>query len=141
VPTSASRRAAKAVIVEGVDRLHWRLWNRKARNARVSIDRIRAVMHHFKDEAGTRKPISRSRKLWTASHALDGNLIGQTDWLGNYAERYRVGTANLSGFGQRFQPANDHSFQPTPVDIVSLPVASSRFASWRLPDPEAERVH
>jgi hypothetical protein len=93
-----------------------------------------------------------SRKLWTALHALDGYLTGQSNWLVNYAERHRAGrrvgtaitegTANFlvnrrmnksqqmrwsrrgadrllqvrcavyngtlgSGFGQRFQPAND----------------------------------
>src|SRR4051812_43800385 len=41
------RAAAKAVIVEEVKRLRWRLWNGKAKDAKVSIDRIRAVMHHF----------------------------------------------------------------------------------------------
>jgi hypothetical protein len=147
-----ARVAAKAVIVAEVERLHWRLWNGKATNARISIDRIRAVMHHFKDEPGTRKSIAPSRKLWTGLHALDGYLTGQSDWLVNYAERHRAGlrvgtaitegTANFlvnrrmnkcqqmrwsrrgadlllqvrcavyngtlgSGFGQRFQPAND----------------------------------
>ena len=33
------RVAAKAVIVAEVERLHWRLWNGKAKNARTSIDR------------------------------------------------------------------------------------------------------
>jgi hypothetical protein len=148
----SARVAAKAVIVAEVERLHWRLWNGKATNARISIDRIRAVMHHFKGEASTRKSIAPSRKLWTALHALDGYLTGQSDWLINYAERHRAGlrvgtaitegTANFlvnrrmnkcqqmrwsrrgadlllqvrcavyngtlgSGFGQRFQPAND----------------------------------
>jgi hypothetical protein len=148
----SARVAAKAVIVAEVERLHWRLWNGKATNARISIDRIRAVMHHFKGEASTRKSIAPSRKLWTALHALDGYLTGQSDWLVNYAERHRAGlrvgtaitegTANFlvnrrmnkcqqmrwsrrgadlllqvrcavyngtlgSGFGQRFQPAND----------------------------------
>ena len=41
------RAAAKAVIVEEVERLRWRLWNGKATDAKVSIDRIRAVMHHL----------------------------------------------------------------------------------------------
>jgi Tn3 transposase DDE domain len=41
-----SREAAKAVIVGEVERLHWRLWNGKATNARISIDRVHAVMHH-----------------------------------------------------------------------------------------------
>jgi hypothetical protein len=58
-----SREAAKAMIVGEVERLHWRLWNGKAANARISIDRIHAVMHHFKGEPGTRKSISPSRKL------------------------------------------------------------------------------
>jgi hypothetical protein len=40
--------AAKAVIVEEVERLHWRLWNGKAKDAHIGIDRIRAVMHHFR---------------------------------------------------------------------------------------------
>jgi hypothetical protein len=74
-----SRVAAKAVIVAEVERLHWRLWNGKATNARISIDRIHAVMHHFRSEAGTRKSIAPSRKLRTALHALDGNLIGQSN--------------------------------------------------------------
>jgi hypothetical protein len=94
-----SRAAAKTVIVAEVERLHWRLWNGKATNARISIDRIHAVMHHFKGEPGTRKSIS--RKLWTALHALDGYLVGQSEWLVNYAERHRaglrVGTAITEG--------------------------------------------
>jgi hypothetical protein len=134
------REAAKATIVGEVERLHWRLWNGKATNARISI------------EPGTGRSIAPSRKLWTALHALDSYLTGQSDWLANYAERHRAGlrvgtaitegTANFlvnrrmnksqqmrwsgrgadlllqvrcavyngtlgSGFGQRFQPAND----------------------------------
>jgi hypothetical protein len=93
--------AAKAVIVEEVDRLHWRLWNGKAKDAHISIDRIRAVTHHFQGEQGQRKSLAPSRKLWTALHALDGYLTGQSDWLVNYAERHRaglrVGTAITEG--------------------------------------------
>ena len=92
--------------------------------------------------------------MWTALHALDGYLTGQSDWTVNYAQRHRAGlrvgtaitegTANFlvnrrmnksqqmrwsrrgadlllqvrcavyngtlgSGFGQKFQPANDPS--------------------------------
>jgi hypothetical protein len=146
------RVAAKAAIVAEVERLHWRLWNGKAKNARTSIDRIRAAMHHFRGERGERKSIAPSRKLWTALQALDGYLTGQSDWTVNYAQRHRAGlrvgtattegTANFlvnrrmnksqqmrwsrrgadlllqvrcavyngtlgSGFGQKFQPAND----------------------------------
>jgi hypothetical protein len=39
--------------------------------------------------------------VWTALHALDKYLSGQSDWLVNYAERYRaglrVGTALTEG--------------------------------------------
>jgi hypothetical protein len=96
-----ARVAAKAVIVEEVDRLHWRLWNGKAKDAQISIDRIRAVIHHFQGEQGQRRSMAPSRKLWTALHALDGYLTGQSDWLVNYAERHRaglrVGTAITEG--------------------------------------------
>jgi hypothetical protein len=95
------RAAAKAVIVEEVERLRWRLWNGKAKDAGISIDRIRAVMHHFRGEPGGRRSIAPARKLWTALRALDGYLVGQSDWLVNYAERHRaglrVGTALTEG--------------------------------------------
>jgi hypothetical protein len=45
------RAAAKDFIVVQVERLHWRIWNGKAKNASVTIDRIRAVMHVFQNEA------------------------------------------------------------------------------------------
>lgn len=64
------RAAAKVAIVTEVERLHWRIWNGKAKNARISIDRIRAVMHHFQGEPGSRKSIAPSRKLWTALLAV-----------------------------------------------------------------------
>ena len=86
-----TRAAAKALIVTEVERLHWRIWNGKAKNAQISIDRIRAVMHHFRGEPGSQKSIAPSRKLWTALHALDGYLSGQSTWLVNYAERHRAG--------------------------------------------------
>jgi hypothetical protein len=85
------REAAKTVIVEEVERLHWRLWNGKATNARIDIDRILAVMHHFKGETGTRRSNAPSRKLWTTLHALDGYLTGQSDCLVNCSERHRAG--------------------------------------------------
>jgi hypothetical protein len=64
-------------------------------------------MHHFLGEQGQRKSIAPSRKLWTALHALDGYVTGQSEWMVNYAERLRAGlrvgtaitegTANFSG--------------------------------------------
>jgi hypothetical protein len=56
-----ARAAAKAVIVTEVERLHWRLWNGKAKNAGKSIDRIRAVMYHFR-ASGTAANRSHSRE-------------------------------------------------------------------------------
>jgi hypothetical protein len=97
----ATREAAKAVIVTEVERLHWRIWNGKAKNARKSIDRIRPVMHHFRGERDSRRSIAPSRKLWTALRALNKYLTGQSAWLVNYAERHRaglrVGTAITEG--------------------------------------------
>jgi hypothetical protein len=85
------RARAKAMIVAEVDRLHWRIWNGKAKNARRSIDRIREVMHVFKGEIGRRKTGVPSRKLWHALHEVDSYLRGQSDWLVNYGRRYRAG--------------------------------------------------
>jgi hypothetical protein len=102
-PTTGNpaRVAAKAVIVTEVERLRWQIWNGKAKNARKSIIRLRAVVHHFRGEPGSRKSVAPSRKLWTALHALDGYLTGQSAWLVNYAERHRaglrVGTAVTEG--------------------------------------------
>lgn len=95
------RTAARAVIVAEVERLRWRLWNGKAKDAGISIDRLRVVMHHFRGEPGGRRSIAPSRKLWTALQTLDGYLVGQSDWLVNYGERHRaglrVGTALTEG--------------------------------------------
>jgi hypothetical protein len=86
-----ARAAAKAVIVTEVERLHWRIWNGKAKNAGKSLDRIHGVMHRFRGERDSRKSIAPSRKLWTAVRALNRYLIGQSAWPVNYAERHRAG--------------------------------------------------
>ena len=52
-----ARVAAKAVIVAEVERLHWRLWNGKAKDAQISIGRIRAVMHHFQGNKASGGPL------------------------------------------------------------------------------------
>ncbi|HUB47650.1 MAG TPA: hypothetical protein VMB73_21945, partial [Acetobacteraceae bacterium] len=69
---------AKAVIVAEVERLRWRIWNGKAKNAQRSIDRIRKVMHVFKGERGHRPKGMSSCKLWSALHAADRYLRGQS---------------------------------------------------------------
>ena len=50
-----ARAEAKAVIVEEVERLHWRIWNGKAQDAQISTDRIRAFMHHIQSEPDQRR--------------------------------------------------------------------------------------
>jgi hypothetical protein len=85
------RMQAKTVIVAEVERLHWRIWNGKAKGARVTIERIREVMHVFKGEHRHRRGAVPSRKLWHALRAVDAYLRSQSTWLVNYAERHRAG--------------------------------------------------
>jgi hypothetical protein len=85
------RVLAKAVIVAEVERLRWRIWNGKAKNAQRSIKRIRKVMHVFQGERGHRTKGAPSGKLWSALHEVDSYLNGQSAWLVNYAKRYRAG--------------------------------------------------
>jgi hypothetical protein len=85
------RVTAKAAIVAEVERLHWRIWNGKAKNALRSINRIHKVMHVFKGEHSQGAKGVASRKLWHALHAVDKYLRGQAAWLVNYAKRFRAG--------------------------------------------------
>ncbi len=97
----SERMAAKAPIAAEVERLHWRVWNGKAKDAQISADRIRAVTQHFQGDLEERTSKTLLRKLWTALRALDGYLTSQSAWLVNYAERHRsglrVGTAITEG--------------------------------------------
>ena len=85
------RMQAKAAIVAEVERLHWRIWNGKAKNARRTLERVRKVMHVFKGE-GAHRPTAEpsSRKLWRALREVDTYLPGQSTRLVNYAKRYRL---------------------------------------------------
>jgi len=85
------RIQAKTAIVAEVERLHWRIWNGKAKNAQLSLERIRKFMHVFKGERGHRSTGVPSRKLWHALHEVDSYLRGQSARLVNYAKRYRKG--------------------------------------------------
>jgi hypothetical protein len=95
------RVQAKSVIVEEVERLRWRIWNGKAKNARRSIDRVRKVMHVYKEERSHNMRSAPSHRLWHALLDVDGYLRGQSSWLVNYAKRYRadlrVGTSITEG--------------------------------------------
>ncbi len=85
------RTEAKKAIVAEVERLHWRIWNGKAKDAQLTLERIRKVMQVFKGERGHRTRGVASRKLWHALHEVDNYLRGQSAHLVNYAERYRAG--------------------------------------------------
>jgi hypothetical protein len=93
-----ARVQAKTAIVAEVERLRWRIWNGKAKSARISLDRARTVMHAFGGERGHRRRGVPSRKLW---HEVNDDLRGQGVRPVNYAERYRavlrVGTSVTEG--------------------------------------------
>jgi hypothetical protein len=86
------RMQAKAAIVAEVERLHWRIWKGKAKNARHTLERVRKVMHVFQGESFHRaKAVPSSRKLWHALREVDKYLRSQSTRLVNYAKRYRAG--------------------------------------------------
>src|SRR5271168_2278071 len=95
------RMQTKAFIIEQVERLRWRIWNGNAKNAQITIERIRKVMHVFRGESSHRTTGAPARKLWHALHEVDKYLIGQSGWLVNYAKRrrasLRVGTSITEG--------------------------------------------
>ena len=78
------------MIVAEVDRLHWRIWNGKAKDARITLERIRQVMPAFQGDSGGKRDPS-SRRLWTSLREIDRYLTSQSSWLVNYAERHRAG--------------------------------------------------
>ena len=77
------QQQAKAEIVTEVERLRWRIWNGKAKNARITLQRLRTLL-----PALEREPV---RKLRRALRAVDRYLRSQSAWLVNYAERWRAG--------------------------------------------------
>jgi hypothetical protein len=82
---------AKTVIIEAVERLRWRLWHGKAKDARVTIDRIRGVMRAYRDQQAQWRKHGAARQFWAALLRFDGYLKGQSAWLVNYAGRHRAG--------------------------------------------------
>jgi hypothetical protein len=77
------QQQVKAEIVAEVERLRWRVWNGKAKDARLTVKRLSALLPAFE-----REPV---RKLKRALRAVDRYLRGQSAWLVNYAERHRAG--------------------------------------------------
>src|SRR3954469_12727676 len=84
------REHARTVIVAEVDRLRGRIWNGKAKDAKVTLERIRQVMLVFQGD-GDRNRDPSSRRLWTALREIDRYRTSQSAWLVNYAERHRAG--------------------------------------------------
>jgi hypothetical protein len=84
------REHARAVIVAEVDRLHWRIWNGRAKDAQITLKRIRDVLPVFEGDGG-RKNDPAWRRLWKALRGIDRYLSNQSTWLVNYAERHRAG--------------------------------------------------
>ncbi len=77
------QQQAKTAIVTEVERLRWRTWNGKAKDARITLKRLRTLLPALK-----REPV---RKLRRALRAVDRYLRSQSAWLVNYAERWRAG--------------------------------------------------
>src|SRR3954462_7365936 len=84
------RENARAVIVAEVDRLHGRIWNGKAKDAQITLERIRKLMPAFHGDGGRKKDPA-WRRLWKALREIDRYLSSQGTWLVNYAERHRAG--------------------------------------------------
>ncbi len=78
-----SQQQAKAGIIDEVERLRWRIWNGMAKDARITLKRLRTLLLTFKGE-----PV---RKQKRALRAVDRYLRSQSAWLINYAERWRAG--------------------------------------------------
>ena len=84
LPTGDPRQQqAKAEIVAEVERLRWQAWNGKARDARLTLKRLRTLL-----PALERDPV---RKLELALRVINQYLHSQSAWLVNYAERWRAG--------------------------------------------------
>ena len=77
------QQRAKAEIVAEVERLRWRTWNGKAKDARITLKRLPTLLPTLKGE-----PVC---KLKRALRAIDRYLRSQSAWLVNYAEQWRAG--------------------------------------------------
>ena len=69
--TNPGQEKAKAAIANEAERLRWRLWKGKVTNAQISIDRVHAMMRHFRGEHGRKSHAASAGKLSAALHALD----------------------------------------------------------------------
>jgi len=74
---------ARAAIAAEVERLRWRTWNGKAKDTRITLERIRTLLPAFEGEP--------ARKLKRALDAVDRYLRSQSAHLVDYADRHRAG--------------------------------------------------
>jgi hypothetical protein len=122
--TDTPRRVqAKAVIVPEVERLRWRIWNGKAKNARRTLERVRKVMHVFQGERSHRTiTVPSSRQAWHALRKVDTFLRCQSTRLVNYAERYRadlrVGTSANFPVNRRMNKAQQMRWSRRGADLL-----------------------
>src|SRR5215216_6492505 len=77
------RVQARVAIAAEVERLRWRTWNGKAKDARITLERIPARLPSFESEP--------ARKLRRALDAVDRYRRSQSAHLVDYAERHRAG--------------------------------------------------
>jgi hypothetical protein len=77
------QQQVKAEIVTEVERLRWRTWNGKAKDARITLKRLRTLL-----PALEREPVC---KLKRALRTVDRYLRSQSAYLIDYAERHRAG--------------------------------------------------
>ena len=71
------RMKAKSVIVDEVERLRWRIWNGKAKNAKRSIDRVRKVMRVARTNMANTRGARLHAELWHALLDVDRYLRGR----------------------------------------------------------------
>jgi hypothetical protein len=57
---------AKAMVVKQVERLHWRIWNGKAKDAKVTLERIQPAMDALQGAAGRpeKGSVSTANEVW-----------------------------------------------------------------------------
>src|SRR3954463_11542601 len=82
-----ARGAAKAMIITEVERLRWRIWNGKAKDAQISIDRIHALLPSVESEP--------ARKLRRALDAVDRYLTPAMDKGCGDSQRIKDLTASV----------------------------------------------
>ena len=69
------REHARAVIVAEVDRLRWRIWNGKAKDAQITLERIRQVMPAFQGDSGGKRDPAQGRRMKSASQKREHVII------------------------------------------------------------------